>query len=275
MTAGAAWSTLPGLAELAAELGGPGQPIQWDELPWPAVPALMAATHAALIPVGATEQHGPHLPLNVDSVITREIALAVSATTGIPVVPTVEYGVSGSHGDFPGTLTLQPETMIMVMADLTESLYRSGVRQYIFLNGHIWNNASLDVTAEKLRSRHDDVRVRSIGYVTMYPGAEVDGHVRYGRALMHANYFETSVMLYLRPDLVDMTRAVSQPDTDSFWDYRMDQVSGSGVWGNDVAEANAAHGQAEFARCVTTTARALAAAIREPQPPRPARISPA
>ncbi len=144
--------------------------------------------------------------------------------------------------------------------------YASGVRQFILLNGHIWNNGSLDVSAEKLRVRHPDARVRALGYVTMYPGPEVNGRVRFGRALMHANYFETSVMLYLYPELVRMDKATSHVDVDSFWDYRMDQVSETGVWGRDVQEANAPHGQAEFERCIVTTARALAAAVREPWP---------
>jgi creatinine amidohydrolase len=256
------------IPQLASELGGTGSPLLWEELDWPSVPGVVTGTRAAIIPVGAIEQHGPHLPLNVDTEIDVAVAHAVSAITGIPVLPPVSVGVSASHGGFPGTLTFRPETLIAVMGDLTDSLYRSGVRQFVFLSGHIWNNGALDVSIEKLRTRYADVRARSIGYVTMYPGPEVDGHVQHGRALMHANFFETSVMLHLRPDLVRMDRAVSHRDVDSFWDYRMDQVSDSGVWGNDVAEANAEHGRAEFDRCVERTARALAAAVREPEPER-------
>jgi len=254
--------------KLAAQLGGSGEPVVWGEIPWPKIREVVDATGAVIIPVGATEQHGPHLPLCVDSEIDTAVAYAVSALTGVPVVPTVTYGVSGSHGDYPGTLSLRPETMIQVMEDLIDSLYVSGVRQFILLNGHIWNNGALDVSAEKLRVRHPDARVRALGYVTMYPGPEVDGKVQFGRALMHANYFETSVMLHLRPDLVDMSVAVGHRDVDSFWDYRMDQVSETGVWGRDVHEANAEHGRAEFDRCVLTTARAISAAIREPAPDR-------
>ena len=101
---------------------------------------------------------------------------------------------------------------IGVVEDVIDSLYERGIRQFILLNGHIWNNGALDVSAEKLRVRHRDARVRALGYVTMYPGPEVDGHVRYGRALMHANFFETSVMLYLYPRLVRMERATSHRD---------------------------------------------------------------
>jgi creatinine amidohydrolase len=251
---------------LAAELGGTGTPVRWEEMTWYEARDAAAALNAVIIPVGATEQHGPHLPLAVDTLIGNAVALGVSAVTGVPVIPPLSYGVSASHGDFGGTISLRPETMIRVVEDIIDSLYERGIRQFILLNGHIWNNGTLDVSAEKLRVRHRDARVRALGYVTMYPGPEVDGHVRYGRALMHANYFETSVMLHLYPKLVRMERATSHRDVDSFWDYRMDQVSTTGVWGRDVAESNAAHGSAEFESCVTTTARAVAAAVRESWP---------
>jgi creatinine amidohydrolase len=252
--------------DIMHELDRDGRPIHWEELTWPEAAETAACTDAVIIAVGAIEQHGPHLPLNVDTVICQAVAEQVSALTGIPVIPPLSYGVSGSHGDFAGTIALRPETLIATMEDVIDSLHTSGVRQFVLLNGHIWNNGSLDVSAEKLRVRHPDSRVRAIGYVTMYPGPEVDGRVQFGRGLMHANFFETSVMLHLRPDLVRMDRATSHLDVDSFWDYRMDQVSETGVWGRDVTEANAEHGKAEFERCVLTTARAVADAVREPWP---------
>ncbi|MEV0777466.1 creatininase family protein [Streptomyces sp. NPDC050433] len=254
------------IASLAAELGGTGSPVLWEALTWEEAERTAAALNSVIIPVGATEQHGPHLPLAVDTIICEEVARGVSALTGVPVVPPLSFGVSASHGGFGGTVALRPETMIAVVEDVIDSLHASGIRQFILLNGHIWNNGALDVSAEKLRVRHRDARVRALGYVTMYPGPEVDGHVQYGRALMHANFFETSVMLHLRPELVRMERATSHIDMDSFWDYRMDQVSETGVWGRDVADARAEHGGAEFDRCLLTTARAVAAAVREPWP---------
>ncbi|SHL06995.1 creatinine amidohydrolase [Pseudonocardia thermophila] len=245
-----------------------GRPIRWEELTYPAIAELVDRINAIMIPVGAVEQHGPHLPLNVDTLITTAVTEAVSAATGVPLTPPLSFGVSGSHGAFPGNITIQPETMIAYVHDVLESLYASGVRQFITVSGHIWNHGALDVALEKLRVAHDDVRVRAIAYVTMYPGPEVDGRVTYGRGLMHANYFETSVMLHLRPDLVHLERATSHLDVDSFWDYRMDQVSEVGVWGRDVHLATAEHGKDEFERCVRTTAEAVAAAVREPWPSR-------
>jgi creatinine amidohydrolase len=253
--------------DLARELGGSGTPVCWDELTSPEVGELVETLDAVVIPFGAVEQHGPHLPLAVDWQICLYVARGVSALTGVPYLPPVVYGVSASHGGFPGTVGVRPETMIAMVEDLVASLHRSGIRQFVLMNGHAWNAGSLDVSAEKIRTRYKDARVRSLAYATMYPGPDIDGRVTYGRSLMHANYFETSVMRAINPGLVRMDRAVSQLDTDSFWDYRTDQVSTSGVWGRDIDQATASHGAAEIDRCITTTARALAAAVREPFPP--------
>jgi creatinine amidohydrolase len=253
-------------AALAKELGGTGTPVRWERLTAPETAELVENVNAAIIPVGATEQHGQHMALCVDTVVANHVALGVSALTGVPVVPPLCYGVSGSHGGLPGTIALRPETMILLVEDVVASLYACGIRQFILLNGHTWNGGALDVSAEKIRTRYDDARVRYLAYVTMYPGSEVDGRVTYGRALMHANFFETSLMLHIDPDAVHMERVVSLADVDSFWDYRTDQVSRSGVWGREIDQATAEHGAAETARCIETTARAVAAAIAEPWP---------
>jgi creatinine amidohydrolase len=253
-------------SELAHELGGTGAAITWEELTSPEIAELVQCLPAVIVPFGAVEQHGPHLPLCVDWQICLFVARGVSALTGVPVAPPLVFGVSASHGGFPGTIGLRPETFLAVVQDLADDLYRTGVRQFVLLNGHAWNAGSLDVSADKIRTRYDDVRVRSLAYATMYPGPEIDGRVTYGRALMHANYFETSVMLEINPELVRMDRAVSQTDTDSFWDYRTDQVSESGVWGRDIDQATAENGSLEIDRCIATTARAIAKGICEPFP---------
>jgi len=254
---------------LAAELGGTGEAIAWEELTSPDVAALVERMDAIILPFGAIEQHGPHMPLCVDWQVVTYVAQGVSALTGVPHAHPIVYGVSGSHGSFPGTMGVRPETMIALVEDLVEWLYRSGIRQVVLLNGHAWNAGTLEVCAEKIRVRYDDLRVRPLAYATMYPGPEIEAKVTYGRALMHANYFETSVMLSLSPELVHMDRAVSHVDTDSFWDYRSDQVSASGVWGREIETATAEHGQSEIDRCTVTTARAVAAAVREPWPKAP------
>jgi creatinine amidohydrolase len=252
--------------DLVAELGGSGAPVRWEHLTSPEAAAQVARSDAVIIPFGATEQHGPHLAMSVDTDIVHHVALGVSAATGIAVAPPVAYGVSGSHGSFPGTVGVRPETMIALVEDLVATLHATGVRQFVLLNGHAWNHGALDVSAEKLRVRYDDARVRSLSYATAYPGSEIDGRCDLGRSLMHANYFETSVMLHVHPEAVHMDRAVSQQDRDSFWDYRSDQVSPSGVWGRDVDQATAANGSRETDRLIATTARAIASGVAEPWP---------
>lgn len=251
---------------LVAEFNGPGAPVRWELLTAPEAAEQVARSDAIIIPFGATEQHGPHMAMCVDTDIVLHVALGVSAATGVAVAPVVTYGVSASHGAFPGTVGVRPETMIAVVEDIVADLHRRGIRQFVLLNGHAWNHGALDVSAEKLRTRYDDVRVRSLAYATAYPGAEIDGRCDRGRSLMHANYFETSVMLHIHPEAVHMDRAVSQEDRDSFWDYRTDQVSPSGVWGRDIDQATAANGERETARLIATTARAVAAGVAEPWP---------
>jgi creatinine amidohydrolase len=251
---------------LVAELGGPGTPVRWEHLTSPEAGEQVARSDAVIIPFGATEQHGPHMAMSVDTDIVSHVALGVSAATGVAVAPPVAYGVSGSHGGFPGTVGVTPETFIALVEDLVASLYATGLRQFVLLNGHAWNAGSLDVSAEKLRVRYDDARVRSLAYATAYPGPEIDGRVDKGRSLMHANYFETSVMLHIHPEAVHMERAVSQQDRDSFWDYRADQVSPSGVWGRDIDQATAENGASEVERLIATTARYVASGVAEPWP---------
>ena len=253
---------------LARELGGSGRPVLWEELTSPEVGALVGRVDTAIVPFGAVEQHGPHMPLCVDWNMAYHVGMGVSALTGVPVLHPVTYGVSASHGAFPGTVTLRAETFIAVAVDVVDSLYNSGVRQVVLLNGHAWNGAVLQVVADTVRTTYDDVRVRALDYVDEYPPTEIDGRYTHGRLLAHANYFETSCMLWVNPDLVHMDRAVEKRDWPSFWDYRLDQVSASGVWGRDIPDANEDHGRAEITRCIETMARAVAAGAAEPQPTR-------
>jgi creatinine amidohydrolase len=103
--------------------------------------------------------------------------------------------------------------------------------------------------------------------VDMYLAAEIDGCDIFGR-LAYANYFETSCMLYVTPDLTKMDRATSKQDFGSFWDHRTDQVRAAGIWDRHIPEANAENGEHEVTRCIETMARAGAAGIKEPDPVR-------
>jgi creatinine amidohydrolase len=109
-----------------------GKLILWEELSWKDVDKLTKTMKMAIIPTAACEQHGPHLPLAVDTIDCYEVTKRVSAKTRVPVVPLM-YGCSQSHGDFPETLSIRPETMIRMICEIAEWLYRSNIKKILIL----------------------------------------------------------------------------------------------------------------------------------------------
>jgi len=102
-----------------------------------------------IIPIGACEQHGPHLPLAVDTIDCYEVAKRVSA----------KAGGAQSHGHFPGTLSIRPETMIRMICDIVEWLYRSGIRKILLLNGHMWDWGPIYSARENIHYDFPDIQV--------------------------------------------------------------------------------------------------------------------
>lgn len=158
---------------------------------WPEV----ADGAPVLVPLGATEQHGPHLPLSTDTVIARAVAeRAAELMPGKPLVaPAVPYGASGEHADFPGTVSLGHESLQALLVEMTRSLALWSGR-IVFVNGHGGNVPALAAACAQLRREQHDVA---------WAACEVPG----GDA--HAGGTETSLMLHLAPELVLMERAVS------------------------------------------------------------------
>lgn len=122
---------------------GPG-PRRWADLPTPALGAVPAGDdrHVALVPVGATEQHGPHLPVGTDTIVARSLAERVSGVTGSLVLPEVALGVGEWHGTaLAGTLAATPEAFLATVDTVCTWAVSSGVRRLPFLNGHVGNTA--------------------------------------------------------------------------------------------------------------------------------------
>lgn len=180
----------------------------WQDMAWPAFTALPAST-VAVLPVGAIEQHGPHLPVYVDSCINQELldrALATApADLDIVALPLQAVGKSNEHLAFPGTLSLSNTTLTALLLDLGDSVARAGVRRLILLNSHGGQPQVLDVVARELRIRHGMLAVNAAWYsMGMPPGLFAPDELHHG---IHGGELETSLMLHLRPDLVDMTKA--------------------------------------------------------------------
>jgi creatinine amidohydrolase len=176
----------------------------------------IAQQPAVLLPFGAVEDHGPHLPLNTDNVIVEAICLEAARRAGgdMLVMPTVAYGLDEHHMDFPGPVSVDMQTLIDYVSDVAISVARHGFTHVLIVNGHGSNAPIADLAARRT--------VLATGVVcgAMSPSAAIDptlaeptfSHMRRSAhgGVAHAGEYETAMMLYLRPDLVQMDKAVRE-----------------------------------------------------------------
>jgi len=188
----------------------------WADLSTTDFASLDAARTVAVLPVGATEQHGPHLPLRVDQCLVD--AMVAEALPQLPaelpvlVLPTQQVGYSPEHQQFPGTLTLPVETVVANWVGIGECVARAGVKKLLVFNSHGGQVSLLDVVARELRTRSNLIAY-GCSWWNLPLGEAVEGlftpeEHRFG---VHAGEIETSLMLALRPDTVRMERAKDFP----------------------------------------------------------------
>ena len=176
----------------------------------------------AVLPVGAIEQHGPHLPLSVD----RDLVDAVIARTwpqlqdgqNVLVLPTVAVTKSGEHGNHPGTLALSADTVLATLREIGASVAAAGVSRLVFLNGHGGNTAVLDIAARDLRIEHGMTAASCswfgfADYADGFDEAELAHDI-------HAGDIETSAMLAAHPELVNMALAENFRSASADWESR-------------------------------------------------------
>ncbi len=190
-----------------------GLPRRLEDLSWPTVGEAARDEHAVLIlPIGATEQHGPHLPINTDTCIGTAVCDLASAMSGAWVAPALAYTVSSGHtGKWPGTFSLQHETFIAVMAEWTAWAVHMGWRRILWVNSHFGNDASLRVALDQARVRHLGKLQIGLLHTFRLSPAIWDYFISDAEDL-HANKAETDLMLFLAPELVDMSQAEDDPD---------------------------------------------------------------
>lgn len=167
------------------------------------------ADWVAVIPTAAIEQHGPHLPVGVDTIIGQGMVDTVieQLPDDIPAtfLPIQTIGKSNEHLNYPGTLTFDWETTIRAWIELGESVARTGVRKIVFANSHGGNTALLEVITRELRVRHNLLAVQSAWMKFGDGGACGDDEMALG---IHGGLLETAMVLHFRPDLVRMDKAV-------------------------------------------------------------------
>ena len=222
----------------------------------------------AVLPVAAIEQHGPHLPVSVDTTLVNGVVNASLAhlPADLPVLflPTQQVGKSNEHIRFPGTLTLSAQTLISVWMELGACVARAGFKKLVLLNSHGGQVSVIDIVARDLRTAHDLIVYHTSWYSLPLKGADSGSDVmgqfppeehRFG---VHAGDIETSMMLALAPHLVDMAqaknfystaqdRAATYPilgnGTSAKLGWQMQDYNAQGAAGN-AAAATAAKGHA-------------------------------
>ncbi|MDZ4075328.1 MAG: creatininase family protein [Hylemonella sp.] len=253
-------------------------PRFWADLSTRDFASLDLARAIAVLPVAATEQHGPHLPLSVDSDLADGVVAAalphIAADLPVLFLPTQAVGLSPEHQAFPGTLTLSAHTVISLWTELGESVARTGVKKLVLLNAHGGQVGVMDIVARDLRARLG-MLVYSVNWFNLPLGARVEGQFsaeehRFG---IHAGQIETAMMLALKPERVQMAQAqnfasASQQRAQAFpilgngrsakLGWQMQDYNPAGAVGN------AAAATAEQGRTVLDAAgRALAALLAE------------
>jgi creatinine amidohydrolase len=172
------------------------------ELHWPEVEKLEKKTLVALIPVGSMEQHGPHLPFEVDFFIASRLAEDLEKKISeILLLPPVWAGVSAHHMDFPGSITVRAKVFIDLLHDICASLYHHGIRRIVLLNGHGGNRSSLEVLGQELFVELG-LTINTLAYWDLVPDLVKSLKKSQSKGMGHSGELETSLMLYLAPHLV-------------------------------------------------------------------------
>ncbi len=217
--------------------------FMWETLTWKEIEDRLKIIDTAILPCGAIEQHGPHLPVDVDYYDTVYMARKVAELCADPkpfVLPPLPYGVSYHHSDFKGTISVTNNALSALIYDIGMSLAHNGIKKIIILNGHGDNKPTLTYAAQMINRDAKIfvcVETGETSDVDLYNLIDTHNDI-------HAGEIETSTTLALRPELVDMDLAVDETldleneyldftsDRGVSWYVHTERISHSGIMGN-------------------------------------------
>ena len=242
--------------------------VEWHNLRAPELRRLATENAIVIVPVGSTEQHGPHLPVQVDSLLAGEVArraaLRIAEQEPVVVAPTVWCGLAEHHMAFGATITLDFPTFHALIGCICSSILRHGFTRIALLNGHGGNIKALDVIAGELRQELQ-ASIATATYWTVTEVASAFGEIlEQQRNVRHAGEAETSMLLALRPALVDrkaienaapVTASTARPDGLYRW-RGFEELTEAGYIGAPAA-ATAEKGE----RLLEAAAKGVAAAL--------------
>jgi creatinine amidohydrolase len=224
----------------------------------PEVEAHLRKSPKIVVPVGATEQHGPHAPFGTDAILATEASVRLARRIGALVAPALSYGVSGDHRGYAGVPFLSASTMTALVQDVVVSLAEGGFREIILVNGHYTNSIALHAAIMEIGDRvPKGTIVFPFQYWDALPPDELAEYLG-AEVGLHANIGETSAVMAVDESLVDLDRAVkeypafpTQPTPAMIAAYffsargTLPRASRSGVWG-DPTGSTAERGERYF-----------------------------
>lgn len=232
---------------------------------WEEAKAYLMRVPAAILPLGATEQHGPHLPQNTDTVLAREICRRVAERTAGYLLPPLPITYSWVWRNFPGSPWIGTDTFVRVVKDVVRSLERGGVRAMLILTGHGANQAPLKYAVRELADESRVAILHGAPFGLGEVAQDAESPLWHGTYYLHAEEVETSLMLVVRPDLVRMDRAVADyPPLPADFGHTAEaqgEVARTGVFG-DATRATPEKGARWLAQIVETTAGVWRAFLR-------------
>jgi creatinine amidohydrolase len=184
------------------------QGVLLSHLTWQEAAAAIKTHPLAVIPIGAgTKEHGPHLPCGTDQMVVEELARRVVAACPIILMPTLAYGYFPAFIDFPGSVSIRPEYFMGVVGDIVRSLARHGTKKFLILDGGVSTFPPMRTLAMQL---HNELGIQVAVTNILGLGVEVEKEISEQASGGHADEMETSNMLFIRPDLVKLDRAVNE-----------------------------------------------------------------
>jgi len=175
-----------------------------SDLTWTEVKEYLKRDNRIILPLGATEEHGPHLGLGTDFIEAEAIALGVSEATGVISAPTLNYGMSLPMMGFPGTISLRPKTLMLVIEDIIRSINHHGFRHILIVNGHGGNSAAIDSAIQSTAPELPGLSVKLFEWWRDAEAYQVVIETMGEQAGSHASFGETALMLAIRPESVKM-----------------------------------------------------------------------
>lgn len=222
------------------------QAVDFAQASWPDVAQATDRGAFAVLAIGACEQHGAHLPLTADTDMAFGVASRIAAALDAMLLPPIAYGDAWNNETFPGTLSLSPDTLRAVLCDIGRGVRRMGCSGLVLVNGHFGNREPIALAARALTG--EGLPVVHLDYPGMERlASEICDSTPAAAGFYHADEVETAMMLALRPEAVDMTRAAPEypefPTTFGIEPMQLRDFVTSGVFG-DPRPATAAKGEA-------------------------------